>query len=105
MKRYLVVTVFLAVFVSIIAYAGNAEKINELLKNKKAIDMKIHEKRVELIAKDPALKAKHQEIMRLHKELAIQLDKKEEMKKLLDERTGILNKIDEIKNPKYMGTD
>jgi Tfp pilus assembly protein PilO len=54
-----------------------------LLKQEKQIAKEMFDLRVKLLKEDPALKKMHEKIMELHKELAIQLGSKKEMRILL----------------------
>ena len=59
-------------------------KFKSLLKEREDIQLKMHNVRVKLINEDPDLAKLHKQIMALHKELAIQLDSKKDMRKLSD---------------------
>ena len=82
MKKILILCVLsLAV---LLAWAeGRDERTEKLLKEQRELSLKMHELRVRLIKEDPELKELHQRIMALHKELALRLDSRDEMKALL----------------------
>lgn len=61
------------------ASADDRDDLDKLRREKADIDLKMYEKRVELIQKDAELKALHEKIMAYHKELAMRLDKHPEM--------------------------
>ena len=61
------------------------------------------ELRVKLIKEDPELEALHRKIMALHKELALKLDKKEEMKKLLEKKKRIESELEKILRKRKTG--
>jgi uncharacterized Fe-S cluster-containing radical SAM superfamily protein len=56
--------------------------------------------RVKLIKTDPALKKLHEKIMEMHKELALQLDSKKEMRELAKKLRKVQKSLEEIKKEK-----
>ena len=69
-----------------------------LLNERKALILKMHRTRLELIRKDPKLKRIHAQITALYRELAVELDSKREMTllnsdlRLLDSKINSLRK-------------
>lgn len=49
-------------------------KEESLLRQRRELEVKMHQTRVELIKKDPELQVLHRRIMALHKELALKVD-------------------------------
>lgn len=68
----------------------------KLLTERKALILKMHEKRMELIKKDPKLKRLHDQITALHRELAIELDSKRDMMVLNSDLKSIDSRIDSL---------
>lgn len=58
------------------------KKEKDLLKQEKKLAKEMFELRVKLLKKDPHLKKLYDKIMELHKELALMLDRKKEMRNL-----------------------
>ena len=101
MKLYLIILIMgLSFFVSYAddkkdpaAFVSSGE-VDKLLEEKKKNELKMYEVRLKLIKEDPELEALHRKIMALHKELALKLDKKDEMKKLLEKQKNINSEIE-----------
>ncbi|OGV52277.1 MAG: hypothetical protein A2017_00765 [Lentisphaerae bacterium GWF2_44_16] len=82
---------------------SNSEKLEELRAGRKKLLAEIYKLRVKLIQEDPDIKALHKKIMALHRELAVKIDNKEEMKELLRKNKMIdaeINKLAEGKDNK-----
>lgn len=60
-----------------------AETLDELQQQRQALATDLHQRRTELLTRDEALKALHQKIMALHKELALRLDNHRELRDLV----------------------
>lgn len=71
----------------------STNRLDELMEDQKVIELKMHKLRIKLIKEDPELKALHKKIMAMHKELAIKIDKNEEMKKLIEISKQICDEI------------
>ena len=73
-----------AVLTAVAAFAAVnvKEQLDALQKERDQLELEMHKVRIELIKSDPALTRLHQRIMAMHKELAIQVDRKPEMSKL-----------------------
>ncbi len=72
---------------------STAEK---LLNERRALILKMHKTRLELIKKDPKLKRIHAQITALYKELAVELDSKREMTLLNSDLRLLDSKIDSL---------
>ena len=97
---FLLLCAFLAVAVSAFALA-NPEKLEDLREGRKKVLTEIYKLRLKLIQEDPDIKALHKKIMALHRELAVKIDNKEEMKELLRKNRMIdaeISKLTEEKN-------
>ena len=68
-----------------------------LIKEQKELAKKMFDLRVKLLTKDPELKKLYEKIMELHKELALQIDSKKEMRKLLIKMKAVRTKLFDIK--------
>lgn len=78
--------------------AGPQEQ--KLLNEEKKIAKQMFDLRVKLIKTDPALQKLHKKIMEMHKELALQLDSKKEMRELAKKLRKVQGLLDEIKKKK-----
>jgi septal ring factor EnvC (AmiA/AmiB activator) len=104
MKRIIIALFCLT---ALITFAETDEKNNEtssiskkeqaLLKERKQVAEKMFKLRVKLLENDPELKKLHEKIMELHKELALQLDSKKEMRALTIQIKKIEASIEELK--------
>jgi len=100
MKYYL--AIFATALAFFLSYADekknvqSSEEYDKLVEEQKANELKMLELRIKLIKEDPELDALHRKIMSLHKELALKLDKKDEMKKLLEKKKNIENEIEKL---------
>jgi len=90
----------LIMFLSLNVIADNYEKIEQLKESVHKIDLKMHKTRVRLIKKDASLKALEEKIIALHKELAIRINNKTEMRELIDEKKKLKLEIDILENEK-----
>jgi len=59
-------------------------KFKSMIKDREELMLKMYNLRIKLISEDPELLKLHKQIMELHKELAMQLESKKDMKKLTD---------------------
>ena len=84
--------------VTVGVYADNYEKEENLKKEIQKIDIKMHETRVKLIKKDASLKALQEKIIALHKELAIRIDNKTEMRDLIDKKKSLKLELEALGN-------
>ncbi len=71
-------------------------KFKSLIKEREELQLKMHALRVKLITEDPDLAKLHKQIMALHKELAIQLDSKKDMRKLSDKLRDLDAEMDKL---------
>ena len=71
-------------------------KFKSLIKEREELQLKMHSMRVKLISEDPDLAKLHKQIMALHKELAIQLDSKKDMRKLSDKLRELDAELDKL---------
>ena len=100
MRYYLAILITAVIFFT--SYADDkkdvqtSDKYKQLVEEQKVNELKMLETRIRLIKKDPELEALHRKIIALHKELALKLDKKEEMKKLLDKKKRIGSELERI---------
>jgi SMC interacting uncharacterized protein involved in chromosome segregation len=74
-----------------------AEAIKKLEVAQKQLAQKMYKTRVKLIKNDPALKRLHKQIMALHKELALKVDSKKEMRVLLIKSEQVTRKLNALK--------
>lgn len=74
-----------------------AEEIKRLESKRAEITWKIVDKRTELISSNPDLKQLHDQIMALHREMALKLDANPEMQKLNAEAEAIDQQIAALK--------
>lgn len=88
----LIVLFVSAVFVN----ADDREDLEKLKKEKAELDLKLYEKRIEVIQKDPELKALHEKIMAYHKEFSVRLDKHPDMADLLRKDKRLSAEIEAI---------
>jgi len=96
MRKTLIMICGTALLAAIMLSAQEGDKLKDLQKKRTAIEQDIFNKRVELIEKDPKVAEIHRQIMKLHAELANELAKNVEMKKMLDERAAIDAEIAKI---------
>jgi len=100
MKFYLVILITALAFS--VSYADDKKDVQssgeyeKLVEGKKKNESKMYELRLKLIKEDPELEALHRKIMALHKELALRLDKKDEMKKLLEKQKELSSEIEKM---------
>jgi len=59
-------------------------KFKSMIKDREELMLKMYNLRIKLISEDPELLKLHKQIMELHKELAMQLESKKDMKKLTE---------------------
>ena len=79
----------------------NLEKQEQiLLKQEKQLAKEMFDTRVKLLQKNPELKQLYEKIMELHKELALQLDSRKEMRTLANKLRQVRSSIAEIKQQK-----
>jgi len=71
-------------------------KFKSIMKDREDLQEKMHSVRVKLINEDPDLQLLHKKIMALHKELALQLESKKEMRKLTDKLKDIDAELDKL---------
>jgi len=71
-------------------------KFKGLMKDREDLQLKMQATRVKLINSDPDLQKLHKQIMALHKELAIQLDSKKDMRKLNDKLRELDTEIEKL---------
>ena len=71
-------------------------KFKSLIKEREDLQTKMYNLRLKLIKDDPDLQKLHEQIMALHKELAIQLDSKKDMRKLTDRLRDIDSSLDKL---------
>lgn len=99
MRYYLAILITALVFFTSYADDKDAQASDEygkLVEEQKANELKMLETRIKLIKEDSELEALHRKIIALHKELALKLDKKEEMKKLLEKKKRIEGELERI---------
>ena len=72
-------------------------KEQKLLKQEKKLAKEMFELRVKFLKEDPELKKLHVKILELHKELALKLDSKKEMRTLATKLRKVKNSIAAIK--------
>ncbi len=99
MKKFLIMFLCAA---TLLCFDANAEKNLEeqqqaLLKQEKQLAKEMFQLRVKLLQKDPILKKMHEKIMELHKELALRLDSKKEMRILLSKLKKVKVSLAEVK--------
>jgi hypothetical protein len=95
MKSFLLLFIF---FVAVVIHADNYEKAATLKEDIQKLDIKMHETRVKLIKKDASLKALQEKIIALHKELAIRIDNKTEMRDLIDKKKKLKLELEALEN-------
>jgi len=76
------------------------KKEQELIKQEKKLAKEMFELRVKFLKEDPELKKLHVKILELHKELALKLDSKKEMRTLATKLRKVKNSIAAIKEAK-----
>jgi hypothetical protein len=78
--------------------ADNYEEIEKLKEEIHKVDLEMHKMRVKLIKKDASLKALEEKIIELHKELAIRVDNKTEMRDLIDKKKQLKLKLEALED-------
>lgn len=78
----------------------HSEKLEDLRTSRKKVLTDIYKLRVKLIQEDPDIKSLHKKIMALHRELAVKIDNKEEMKELLKQSKTIDTEISKLTEEK-----
>ncbi|MCK4982363.1 MAG: hypothetical protein KAS17_05540 [Victivallaceae bacterium] len=76
------------------------EKEQKLVKQEKKLAKEMFELRIKFLKEDPALKKLHAKILELHKELALKLDSKKQMRTLAAKLRKVKNSIAAIKEEK-----
>lgn len=100
------IAIFAAAAAFFLSYADDqksdliSEEYDKLVEEQKANELKMLELRVKLIKEDPELEKLHRQIMSLHKELALKLDKKDEMKKLIEKKKRIDSELERLARKK-----
>ncbi len=95
---------FLFLFVLFIAAGAvvygvdKAEELKRLENQRKELTWKIVDKRAEIIASNPDLKQLHDQIMAMHREMALKLDANPEMQKLNEQAEKLDQQIAALKN-------
>jgi hypothetical protein len=77
--------------------AENVEAIKKLEADQKQLALKMYQTRLKLIKNDSVLKRLHKQIMALHKELALKVDSKKEMRVLLIKSEQVTRKLNALK--------
>ena len=77
------------------AYKDSPE-YEKLMKDKKDTILKMYDLRVKLISEDPAISKLHKQIMALHRELAIEIDSRKDMRKLIEKSKTIDQDIEKL---------
>ncbi len=84
---------------AVVALAGTVTaQLDKLTKERNSLEHEMHKLRVELIKTDPELKLLHEKILAMHKELAIKIDNKPAMRKLVIKAAKLDAKIEEVKS-------
>jgi len=73
--------------------AAADDSLETLRQEQRKLAAALHEKRVELIAKDEAIRDLHRKIMALHKEMAVRLDNHRELRDLVKQMRELEAKI------------
>ena len=81
------------------AYKDPVES-ERLLKERRDLLLKMYDLRVKLITDDPVLNRMHKQIMALHRELAIEIDSKKDMRKLIEKAKAVDNELDKLQKKK-----
>ena len=97
MKKVILTVIMLSI-TTILAYGDSYDDLEKLKHAKRKLAMEMHNKRVELIKKTPALKTLQKKITALHRELAIRIDNNSEMRELIAKDKDITTKINIIEN-------
>lgn len=97
MKKVVLIVIMLSL-TAIVAYSDTYDDLEKLKQEKRKLALDMHNKRVELIKKIPALKTLQKKIVALHRELAIRIDNNSEMRKLISKEKEITTKINIIEN-------
>ncbi len=104
MKKYLVSGLLILAVCVIFAQAPEVKKETPNIKleslKKQAVDLEdeMAKLRVEIIQKDPDLQKLHNQIIALHRELALRVDTKREMRVLILKAEEINREMNELKN-------
>ena len=77
-------------------FENRSDQLKDLQNKRRMVAMKIYQLRVKLISEDSDMLMLHNQIMKLHKQLAIELNSNEEMKPLLDEAADIDKQMEEL---------
>jgi len=85
----------LAATAAVAVMAADA-KLDELVKQRADLKLKIQETRVSLIEKDPKLKERHEAIMKMCRELEAEMMRRDEMKKLADDLDKVEQEIKKL---------
>ena len=101
MKKFCFITVVILAIMSI--HADQTEERAALEKELAAVNQKMHETRLQAIRQDPELAVLRKQIMAMHKEMAIKLDKKPGMRVLADQAEAIREKIKNLNGEKAPG--
>jgi hypothetical protein len=100
MKKFLLILLCCG---AAVCFGANDEKIDldkkekDLQKEEKQLLKEMLELRIKLIRKDPNLKKLHDKIMELHRELALNLDGKKEMRDIAEKLKKVRTSLAEIK--------
>jgi septal ring factor EnvC (AmiA/AmiB activator) len=95
MKKICIIVI---VALSFSVMADNYEEIEKLKEEIHKVDLEMHKTRVKLIKTDSSLKAIEEKIIELHKELAIRIDNKTEMRELIDKKKKLKTKIEVLED-------
>jgi hypothetical protein len=74
----------------------NPARFKALMKEREELQQRMHALRVKLLQEDPELEKLHKRIMELHKELALQLESKKDMRKFCDKLKEIDAELDKL---------
>lgn len=99
--KYLVIVALLFSGMIYSASCEDSEKLKDLKKQRTELQVKMHEKRGELIGKDDDLKKLHEKVLALHREMALLLDKNKEMKPFVEKARELdaeIKKLEELEN-------
>lgn len=100
-KCFVVVALLFSQGMIYTASCENSEKLTDLKKQRTELQMKMHEKRLELIGSVDELKKLHDKVLALHREMALLLDKNKEMKPLVEKAKDLdaeIKKLEELEN-------
>ncbi len=76
------------------------QDLGKLRKERAELAQEMHKKRLDLIEKEPELKALHDKVIALHKELALQLDKHRDMAPLVKKARQLDAEISRLEEEK-----